>query len=160
MTNAKIGKIISGGQTGVDRAGLDVAMELGIPIGGYCPKGRHAEDGTIPAKYNLTELSSSGYHVRTEKNVKASDATLILYLKELVGGSKLTYNLALKHKKPVLALNIEDDSIVSIATNFLRCHNIQTLNIAGPRESYSGNQVYTHARAILLEILRELKQSA
>jgi hypothetical protein len=82
-------KIVSGGQTGVDRAGLDAAMEAGIPIGGYCPKGRLAEDGTVPDMYPLIELTKGGYKARTEKNVVESDGTLILNIGKLTGGIKL-----------------------------------------------------------------------
>jgi hypothetical protein len=71
-------KIISGGQTGVDRAALDAAIELGIPHGGHCPRGRRAEDGRIPDRYQLTETDSAQYRVRTERNVLDADATLIL----------------------------------------------------------------------------------
>ncbi len=71
-------RVISGGQTGVDRAALDAAMKLGIEVGGFCPKGRRAEDGPIDEQYPLTETASRAYPVRTEKNVAASDGTLIL----------------------------------------------------------------------------------
>jgi predicted Rossmann-fold nucleotide-binding protein len=83
-------KFISGGQTGVDRAGLDAAMEAGIPVGGYCPKDRLAEDGTIPIRYPLTELTGGGYPARTEKNVMESDGTLSLNDGTLSGGTSLT----------------------------------------------------------------------
>lgn len=83
-------RIVSGGQTGVDRAALDVAMQLSIEHGGWCPRGRLAEDGTIPSRYDLRETRSAKYHVRTERNVVDSDATLILYRKSLTGGTLLT----------------------------------------------------------------------
>ena len=93
-------KIISGGQTGVDRGALDAAIALGVPHGGWCPHGRLAEDGIIPARYQLRQTDSPEYHVRTEKNVQDSDATLILYRGEMKGGTKLTWQLAERHAKP------------------------------------------------------------
>ncbi|MCD6446738.1 MAG: putative molybdenum carrier protein, partial [Candidatus Marinimicrobia bacterium] len=83
-------KIISGGQTGADRAGLDAAMELNIPVGGWCPKGRKSEDGPIDNKYPLQETTSGDYRVRTERNVKESDGTLIFTLGKPTGGTALT----------------------------------------------------------------------
>ncbi len=92
-------RIVSGGQTGVDRAALDVAIALGIEHGGWCPRGRLAEDGTIPARYLLRETSSSEYAVRTEQNVIDSDGTLVIYYQRLQRGSLLTYRLAKEHGK-------------------------------------------------------------
>ncbi len=89
-----ISRIVSGGQTGADRGGLDAAIELGIPHGGWCPKGRKSEDGTIPLIYQLVETSSSDYKVRTEKNVADSDATVIFTYGKPTGGSKPTANFA------------------------------------------------------------------
>jgi hypothetical protein len=91
MGNQKQGfKIISGGQTGVDRAALDAALALNIPCGGWCPKGRKAEDGPIPERYPLQETSSADYRVRTEKNVTDSDGTLILTRGPVTGGTAYT----------------------------------------------------------------------
>lgn len=84
----KISKIVSGGQTGADRGGLDAAIELGIPHGGWCPKGRKSEDGVIPEKYLLKEMSSADYLKRTEQNVVDSDATVIFTYGQPTGGSK------------------------------------------------------------------------
>lgn len=89
-----VNKIVSGGQTGVDRAGLDVAIQLGIDHGGWCPKGRRAEDGRIPGCYQLAEADSDEYAFRTERNVVDSDGTLILFFATLRGGTELTYRLA------------------------------------------------------------------
>ena len=91
-------KIVSGGQTGVDRAALDVALKVGIPCGGWCPKGRKAEDGAIPDRYPLTETSSASYPVRTEKNVNDSDGTLILKVGPVTGGTARTVKAAKKLK--------------------------------------------------------------
>jgi hypothetical protein len=104
--NHPVSKIVSGGQTGADRGGLDAAIELGIPHGGWCPKGRKAEDGAIPLTYDLTETGSADYRVRTEKNVLDSDATAIFTCGELSGGSKLTADLAEKHGKPWIHIDI------------------------------------------------------
>ena len=98
-------KIISGGQTGAGRAGLDAAMEAGIPVGGYCPKGRLAEDGTVPAKYLLTELNAGGYTARTEKNVMESYGTLILNVGNLSGGTRLTLDCAKNTQTPAWWFN-------------------------------------------------------
>src|SRR3989344_782830 len=93
-------KIISGGQTGVDRAALDAALELGLPCGGIVPKGRLAEDGRIPERYPVQECDSEDYVVRTELNVIHSDATLILNRGEISGGTLITAQFCRKHKKP------------------------------------------------------------
>ena len=96
-------KIISGGQTGADRAGLDFAIETGLEHGGYVPKGRKAEDGRIDDRYNLVELSTSSYPARTGKNIQESDGTVIFSLERLLnGGTRLTWEHANKLGKPVL----------------------------------------------------------
>ena len=97
-----IRKVISGGQTGVDREGLDAAINAGIPVGGYCPRGRRAEDGIIPERYPLIEMESSESHYRTEKNVIESDGTLILNKGLVSEGTKLTLDYTIKHGKPSL----------------------------------------------------------
>jgi predicted Rossmann fold nucleotide-binding protein DprA/Smf involved in DNA uptake len=94
-------KIVSGGQTGVDRAALDIALALGIPCGGWCPRGRGAEDGVIPARYPLQETCSHDYAERTRRNVIDSDGTLILAIGALHGGTLLTAQLAEKAASPV-----------------------------------------------------------
>src|ERR1035438_9462230 len=100
-------KVISGGQTGVDRAGLDAAMNAGIPIGGYCPKDRGAEDGFIPEQYPLIELDSKEAYYRTEENVSNSDGTLIINKGILSGGTKLTYDVAVNYGKPKLIVQLD-----------------------------------------------------
>src|SRR5262245_54833883 len=92
-------KIISGGQSGVDRAALDVALELGIPCGGWCPKGRRAEDGPLPDRYPLDETQTSFYPERTRRNVRDSDGTLILADGAAKGGTALTIELAEQMQK-------------------------------------------------------------
>lgn len=128
-------KIISGGQTGADRAGLDAAMEAGIPVGGYCPKGRLAEDGTVPATYPLIELNRGGYPARTEKNVMESDGTLILNAGKLSGGTRLTLECAKKHGKPCLVIHLDREHETGLVIQWAKEHSIRVLNIAGPRES-------------------------
>ena len=99
-------KIISGGQTGADRAALDVAIELNIPHGGWIPKGRKTEDGLLPDKYQLKEMSTASYPKRTEKNVIDADGTLILTHGKLSGGSALTVKIAMKHGRPYLDVHV------------------------------------------------------
>jgi hypothetical protein len=103
-----IKKIISGAQTGADRAALDVARRLDIPHGCWIPKGRLAEDGPVSKKYNLQEMPTASYPKRTEKNVLDSDGTLILSHGKLTGGSLYTKKCAVKHKRPWLFFNLND----------------------------------------------------
>ena len=129
-------KIISGGQTGVDRAGLEVAIALGIEHGGWCPRGRLAEDGSVPSRYELVENDSTDYTVRTRQNVVDSDATLILYEQRLSGGTMLTRRIASELGKPFLCIRIHQDVEAEI-TSWLIETKPASLNIAGPRESSS-----------------------
>jgi len=133
-----VGRIVSGGQTGADRAALDWAIARGIPHGGWCPPGREAEDGPIPARYQLTEALSGGYRRRTRLNVEDSDGTLILNLGELEGGTLETQRFAQRLKKPCLVVQLDSAVLQELtfpALEWLRAHRIRTLNIAGPRES-------------------------
>jgi hypothetical protein len=147
-----VDKIVSGGQTGVDRAGLDVAIEIGIDHGGWCPRGRRAEDGPIPTIYQLTETESPDYPVRTEKNVIDSDGTLILYLAPLKGGTELTYRLAQKHDRPHRLIDLHAPESVETVRCWLHDHRIRVLNIAGPRERQNQG-IYALARAYLEQVL-------
>ena len=128
-------KIISGGQTGADRAALDVALTLSLPIGGWCPKGRRAEDGMIPDCYPLTETPEADYDTRTRRNVEDSDGTLILNLGTLDGGTALTVKLARQMGKPCLMVALEDGIEPTAFQEWLDAHPIAVLNVAGPRES-------------------------
>jgi hypothetical protein len=136
---AMITKIVSGGQTGADRAGLDVAIRYGIPHGGWCPKGRRAEDGPIGGQYLLTETPSSSYLQRTEWNVRDSDATVIFTLaSQLSGGSKRTAEFAAKHRKPWIHLAREsatDEDAAQALQRFVRDNSVGVLNVAGTRGS-------------------------
>jgi hypothetical protein len=128
-------KIVSGGQTGVDRAALDVALELDIPCGGWCPQGRSAEDGQIPARYPLQETEGRKYKFRTSLNVRDSDATLILNLGPLEGGTGLTKILAVKLRRPYLVVDLDAEQDMQELQHWLMENNVQVLNVAGPRES-------------------------
>ena len=129
--------ILSGGQTGADRAALDFAIDHAIPHGGWCPRGRLSESGPIPARYALRETPSSRYAVRTEWNVRDSDATVVFTLAtRAVGGTALTLRCARALKKPTLHLARDaagDPAHVLLA--FLAEHEVRILNCAGPRAS-------------------------
>lgn len=148
-----VAKIVSGGQTGVDRAALDVARSLEIPHGGWCPRGRLAEDGTIPPQYELVETRSPQYRVRTEQNVIDSDGTLIFFRGQLQGGTQLTRHFADKHGKPVLLVDTRQPADLTAVREWLAANRIRVLNVAGPRESSApgiGAEVDIRLRAILL----------
>ena len=145
----RLEKVISGRQTGMDRAGLDAAMSAGIPVGGYCPKGRKAEDGTVPERYPLTELPSENYLDRTERNVIESDATLILNMGALTGGTALTLQFAEKHGKPYLVEALDNDPDPILVARWLHEHHIRVLNVAGPRESKHPGLVHERATEFL-----------
>ena len=131
-------KIISGGQTGVDRGALDACLEHSFNCGGWCPKGRWAEDGVIDKRYPLSETEEKKYSARTIKNVEEADGTLIISPKNISGGTLLTYQIAKKKNKPVLIISPDskDDSLnTDTLIGWLAAHSIKTLNVAGPRES-------------------------
>ena len=107
-----ITKIISGGQTGADRGGLDAAIVYGVPHGGWCPKGRISEDGTMPLKYDLKEMTNKNYLKRTEANVVDSDATVIFTQGKLSRGSKRTVYFCQEHGKPWLHIDLDRDEPV------------------------------------------------
>lgn len=130
--------LISGGQTGADRAALDFALAANLPHGGWCPKGRLAEDGPIPPRYMLRETPSANYLQRTEWNVRDTDATVVFaILSRLTGGTKRTVQFALKHAKPclVLHLDIAPTEAASALTTWFAEHRIRRLNVAGSRAS-------------------------
>ena len=127
-------KIISGGQTGVDRAALDVALALGLPVGGWCPKGRRAEDGIIPDRYPLTETPEPDYETRSRRNVEDADGTLILNLGRLEGGTALTADHARQVGKPCLVVALEEGIEPAAFRDWLDSNRIATSDVAGPRE--------------------------
>lgn len=148
-------RIISGGQTGADRAGLDVALELGLEAGGYCPRGRRAEDGIIPEKYPLTELPTPSYPPRTAANVRAADATLIFTLGAPDRGTALTLRIAAQAKKPVLTLDLSelgDHAAAERLTGWLALEKPEILNVAGSRESKAPG-LYARVRSVLRAVL-------
>lgn len=128
-------RVISGGQTGVDRAALDAAIDLGIEHGGWCPRGRRAEDGRIDDRYQLTETDSIDYAVRTEKNVLESDGTLLLYRERLQRGTLLTHQLAKRHGKPLHRVRLDRPISIDRVVRWLSENSIRVLNVAGPRAS-------------------------
>ncbi|MFP4259420.1 MAG: putative molybdenum carrier protein, partial [Desulfovermiculus sp.] len=131
-------KIISGGQTGADQGALDAALELGHPCGGWCPKGRRSEAGPISQRYPVTEHSSESYQARTEANIIDSDGTLVFTCREPTGGTKETIDLARKHGKPYLILDLEKgdpNSDLELIRKWGRENQVTVLNVAGPRES-------------------------
>ncbi len=147
-------KIISGGQTGVDRAALDVALQLGIPAGGWCPRGRRAEDGTIPAKYPLQEAPSPYYRHRTRLNVQHSDGTLILARGPLTGGTRQTRLDAQALGKPFLVVRLDKSPSSEEVLRWLLEQKIRVLNVAGPRESTSPG-IAQQARRFLRPLLKK-----
>ena len=146
--------IVTGGQTGVDRAALDTALSLFLPVRGWCPRGRLAEDGTIPSVYPLQETTSTDYAVRTEWNVRDSDGTIILAYEPLAGGTKLTADLAHKYNRPILvldALSFSKDDIDRFH-RWTQENHIRILNVAGPRESAKPGVIYKRAQDILKQL--------
>lgn len=143
--------LVSGGQTGVDRAALDVALELGIPCGGWCPAGRWAEDGPIPPRYPLRETPSADPAERTRWNVRDSDGTLLLVTDDDSPGTELARQVAREMRKPLLTwhLDARPDEGVRV---WAEVETIRTLNVAGPRESESPG-VYERARTFLRAVL-------
>jgi hypothetical protein len=144
--------VVSGGQTGVDRAALDVAIALGIPHGGWCPRGRRAEDGVVPARYALDEHASPDYAARTEANVADADATLVLVRGPITGGTALTRDVALRLAKPCLVVDLSARPDRSAVRHWLATHGTRVLNVAGPRESQRPG-IGDEARAFLREVL-------
>jgi len=152
MSGIIFSKIISGGQTGVNRAALDVAIEFGIPCGGWCPKGRKAEDGPIDPKYPLKETKSQEYQFRTEANVIEADGTLILTIGKPTGGTAYTAQMAFKYRKPHLVVDLKKKIKPKVVLDWAEDHKIRVLNVAGPRESKNPG-IYEKAKRFLQTIL-------
>jgi len=160
-------KVISGGQTGVDRAALDAAMKLGIDVGGWCPKGRRALDGEIPSKYPLIETRGKSYQTRTKWNVRDSDATLIICRDEPTGGTALTIKCCEQLGKPYMVYQLKVGETIGVGTAedpygvsyWLNCHHVQTLNVAGPREGMHC-PIYNHAYLFLMGLFQLMQRAA
>jgi hypothetical protein len=155
-----VDRIVSGGQTGVDRAALDLALERGIPCGGWCPPGRAAEDGPIPGRYPLTETpEASGPEApdvpnsqRTAWNVRDSDGTLVLTRGEPDHGTALTIHLAGQLGKPCLVVDLAGQPRAADVRHWVQAQGIRVLNVAGPRES-SAPGIYHEALRFLRDLL-------
>ncbi len=153
-----IEKIISGGQTGADRAALDVAIKLNIPHGGWIPKGRKAEDGPLPEKYQVQEMPTASYPKRTEQNVIDSDGTLIICRGKPTGGSDYTRKMTLKHHKQLLYVdlnNYEPFDAASLIASWIGMQRVEVLNIAGPRAS-KDSEIYADVFKILEQTIQIL----
>jgi len=153
--------LISGGQTGIDRAMLDFCLDRGMRCGGWCPEGRKAEDGTIDLKYPVRELSRSSWNERTAANVRASDVTVILYEDEMMGGTLKSFEFARKEKKPVLLLDLSVMDAVHAAgrlVKFLEKYRPGILNFSGPRHS-DWPEGYGYCYAILQEAFGQNRET-
>jgi putative molybdenum carrier protein len=131
-------KLISGGQTGIDRAALDIALKHGVECNGWCPAGRLDEFGRIPDRYPVKELEGGGLSERTLQNVKDSDGTVIIYWDKLSGGTEQTVRFCVEQRRPhelIDASKISTEHAAKLVLDFVREHNIDILNVAGPRQS-------------------------
>jgi hypothetical protein len=149
--------VISGGQTGADRAGLDWAIARGLEHGGWCPRGRLASDGVIPERYKWTETESDGYRQRTKRNVQDSDATLLFNIGELDGGTLQTLRFTLRLNKPCLVCQLDTlvtEGLAAQLTDWLCTVKPGILNVAGPREEKRPG-VYLAALKVLEMPLRK-----
>lgn len=168
-------KVISGAQTGSDRGALDAAMKLGIPHGGFVPKGRRAEDGRIPDRYRVEELLTGSYPARTRRNVVESDGTIVFTVGAAERGSALTIaicrelgkphfvvdlrGLASEEGKTPIDVYVDGGKTLELSPSFLDAilswitrSSIRTLNVAGNRESVSPG-IQVQVRDILVKVL-------
>ncbi|MCO6512663.1 MAG: putative molybdenum carrier protein [Aridibacter famidurans] len=152
----RVEKVVSGGQTGADRAGLDAAIELGLETGGWVPRGRLAEDGAIPESYSsLRETDSAHYPERTALNVRDSDCTVIVSQGELTGGSLLTLEIARQYGKPAIHIDLSSETLeeaVIRLRDWLARNGSRVMNIAGPRAS-SDPEIYAMTRRLIADAL-------
>lgn len=148
----QVEKIVSGGQTGVDRAALDTALAYDIPIGGWCPRGRRAEDGTIPERYPLRETPTDAYAQRTAWNVRDSDGTLVITDGEVEGGTAYTVEEAERRGQPLLHIQLSESALILRIREWVEEHEVRILNVAGPRAS-EVDGIYEGARKVLTKFV-------
>ena len=161
--------LVSGGQTGADRAALDFAIAQNLRHAGYCPAGRRAENGPIPARYNLAETKTTGYPERTRKNVQLGDATVIFSSRSLAAlrriqrgsGSALTVRECERQGKPFVVLAHFPDQAADAAElkDFLHAHSPRVLNVAGHAESKTPG-IHAHVLAVLASVAADLPRAA
>jgi hypothetical protein len=149
-------RIISGGQTGVDRAALDVALAQSFPCGGWCPRGRRAEDGTLPDRYPLVETPRAVYPERTSWNVRDADGTLILLRGEPDRGTRLTIEIARRLGKPCRTVDLSRNPDAAAVEDWIVGNQIAILNVAGPRESKTPG-IYEEAVQFLPRLLAKAR---
>ena len=149
-------QIVTGGQTGVDRAVLDAALAAGIPVGGWCPKGRRAEDGAIASHYLLTETPLSAYAQRTAWNVRDSEGTLVLLGNKLSPGTNLTVDEAQAQGKPLRIVDLSANGQGADVALWIVQNEISVLNVAGPRESEEPG-IYEAARKFLEDLIEKIQ---
>jgi Circularly permutated YpsA SLOG family len=151
-------RIVSGGQTGVDRGALDAAIDADFPCGGWVPGDRMAEDGVISDRYPLTPLPHGNYRQRTRLNVVDSDGTAILYDGNLSDGTRLTRELCELLNRPCVLISAREtpdpNAAAAAVLKFIEDHNIETLNVAGPRASGWG-AAYTFSRAVIAGVIKK-----
>jgi hypothetical protein len=154
----RLAKIVSGGQTGADRAALDVAIQFGIPHGGWIPKGRKTERGPLPAEYQLKEMPTADYPKRTEQNVMDSDGTMIVCHGPLTGGSEYTRKLADKQDKPWIHVDTSRISVeagVEFVRAWINGSDVRVLNVAGPRAS-KDPKIYGATKRLLTLLIKTM----
>lgn len=152
-----IRKVVSGGQTGVDRAALDVALSLGLACGGWVPRGRRAEDGRLPDRYPMRETATAAYPQRTRLNVRDSDATLVLARGEPSGGTAFTLACADQLDRPCMLVDLtrpDLEQAAAIVREWLLDEEVGVLNVAGPRESTAPG-IAAEAAAFLRAVLND-----